>query len=41
MGLSFMAKYCFFLIIVLLLSGATYEEILQDKKNRLSILIRI
>ena len=34
MGLSFTAKYCFFLIIVLLLSGATYEEILQDKKKQ-------
>lgn len=34
MGLSFTAKYCLFLLVVLLLSGATYEEILQDKKKQ-------
>ncbi len=34
MGLSFTFKYCLFLLFVLLLSGATYEEILLDKKKQ-------
>ncbi|MFI5212128.1 MAG: murein hydrolase activator EnvC family protein [Ignavibacteria bacterium] len=34
MGLSFTFKYCLFLLFVLIISGATYEEILQDKKKQ-------
>ncbi len=34
MGLSFTVKYCLFLLFVLLISGATYEEILLDKKKQ-------
>jgi septal ring factor EnvC (AmiA/AmiB activator) len=34
MGLSFHVKYCLFLLLLLLLTGATYEEINQDKKKQ-------
>lgn len=34
MGLSFTFKYCLFLVFVLVISGATYEEILLDKKKQ-------
>ncbi len=34
MELSITVKYCLSLLFVLLLSGATYEEILQDKKKQ-------
>jgi len=34
MGLSFAKKYSMFLLALLLLTGATYEEILQDKKKQ-------
>lgn len=35
MGLSFNFKYCLFLLLLLLLTGATYEEIIQDKKKQI------
>ncbi|HAX47656.1 MAG TPA: peptidoglycan DD-metalloendopeptidase family protein [Ignavibacteria bacterium] len=34
MGLSFAKKYCMFLLALLVLTGATYEEILLDKKKQ-------
>lgn len=34
MGLKFTVKYCLFLMFVLIISGATYEEILLDKKKQ-------
>lgn len=34
MGLSFRVKYSLFLLLLLFLTGATYEEILQDKKRQ-------
>jgi septal ring factor EnvC (AmiA/AmiB activator) len=34
MELRFTLKYCLFLIVILVLSGATYEEILLDKKKQ-------
>jgi len=34
MGLSFAKKYCMFLFALLVLTGATYEEILLDKKKQ-------
>lgn len=34
MGLSFITKYIFFLSAILIFCGATYEEILQDKKKQ-------
>lgn len=34
MGLSFNFKYCLFLLIMLLSTGATYEEVIQDKKKQ-------
>ena len=34
MGLSFFTKYIFFLSAILIFCGATYEEILQDKKKQ-------
>lgn len=34
MGLSFITKYIFFLTAILIFCGATYEEILQDKKKQ-------
>jgi len=34
MGLSFRVKYSLFLVLLLFITGATYEEILQDKKKQ-------
>ncbi len=34
MGISFFVKYSFFLILLLVVTGATYEEILQDKRKQ-------
>ncbi len=34
MGISFFVKYSFFLILLLVITGATYEEILQDKRKQ-------
>ncbi|NOS84561.1 MAG: peptidoglycan DD-metalloendopeptidase family protein [Ignavibacteria bacterium] len=34
MGLNFHVKYCLFLLLLLIITGATYEEIIQDKKKQ-------
>ncbi|HMQ78624.1 MAG TPA: peptidoglycan DD-metalloendopeptidase family protein [Ignavibacteria bacterium] len=34
MGISFFLKYSLFLVLLLIITGATYEEILQDKKKQ-------